>query len=117
MKTTRAQFGIFRDTVAKWVDLLGLGDWHVVSERGGLSECDRCAEVQFSVPDRDSICRLSEQIGNDADAEFKDHAMHEVLHLLLADLYDQARNRDFNLRAYEMAEHAVIARLTRVLRP
>lgn len=89
-----------------WLGAFGMTDWVPVFKNGGSSGC--LAEVSYNHKSRGAEFRLSKT--KSRDRELRMTALHEVWHLLLADLSGMAeeiKRADVVLQE----EHKVIARL------
>ena len=114
IKTTKAQFQEFCDSVDFYVDLLGLHDWRIVKEQsaepgdGSAALCiwDRCGRVATVV--------LNDTTPDDGHIDPWRHGKHEVLELLLCELVGFA-TAFFDSDEVSARAHAVIRRLEKAL--
>ena len=114
-KITKKQFKYFQDCCEFYIDMLGLKDWEMYYElkstEGALAACaantgDRIACITLSTPWEDQ---------EPTDEELKEAACHEILELLMWELYMLARTRFINDDQLEGARHAIVRRLEKVL--
>lgn len=113
MKTTAAHFKVFCDESDRWIRELGLFDWSVAYRHENLK--DKYSAIQYQFSARKARISLSTTFDEPVTVEkLKDSALHEVLHLVLADLVAYAEAAASKLRIEE-AEHAALYRILRVL--
>lgn len=114
-RPTAAQAAEFDAYVAKWRDILSLGDWRI--ERGGKpAPRGAMAAVMFSESARLATTMLGDFAGDEINADTLERtALHEVLHVLLHDLIATAGDARASDVQLEAAEHRVINVLERVL--
>lgn len=114
MRTTKAHFTLYKREVAHWISRLGLTDFHVDFRHKAQSEESVRATVTYGLTGRTVTFWLSPvwEVDVPTSAQIKRTALHEVLHLLLADLTGliHAREYDSDGRATPL-EHAVLRRL------
>jgi len=94
MKTTAKHFDIFKKEVYRWIDRFGLGDWrvdcyHEHNLEGTRASCVfRCqgmaADIYLEREWKDEKIKI---------VNIRSSALHEVAHILLAKLYEQATSR------------------------
>lgn len=110
MKTTAAHFEVFRRECLRWHSMLGLTDWQVTFTHKPVK--DRLARCVYYFRSRRANVILSTRWdGEPVTAESLSRiALHEVLHLALADLVAFANAAVAESRVDE-AEHAAIQRL------
>lgn len=105
---------LFDGFVAKWQQILSLGDWRI--ERGSKPAKGAMASVEFTEGARLATYKLgdfgSEKITPES---LEKTAIHELLHILLHDLLAAAQDRGTPPEALEAAEHRVINLLERLL--
>lgn len=82
MRTTRTHFAAFKKQFAFWQQAFGLVDWKVFFEHAHLEDAN--ANIGYDTASRTAIARLNKEI--DADHPVNELALHEALHLLLADM-------------------------------
>lgn len=113
--TPSAEQALFFDQcMAKWQQLLHLGDWRI--ERGQRPAKNAMASVEFNIPARLAIYRLGD-FGAETITEqsLDETALHESLHILLHDLIAVSQDRSAEPEQLEAAEHRVINVLERAL--
>jgi hypothetical protein len=107
-----AQVAEFTAYLEKWQARLGLLDWRV--ERS-LKPTKMMATVTIDVEARLAAWRVGDFGAAAIDARsLETTALHEMLHVLLAELIDAARNGQPNLNS---AEHRVVNLLEKILCP
>lgn len=115
LNTPGAEQALFFDEcMARWQQLLHLGDWRI--ERGHKPAKDAMASVEFNDPARLAVYRLGDWKGEAiTDDTLNATALHETLHILLHDLVTLAQDPRTTPDQVEAAEHRVINVLERVL--
>jgi hypothetical protein len=115
VKPTAKQYRDFVRQAQGWIKTLGLSDWRVTfyfkrcEDARATCQCDASSHVA-------TIC-LSTDWGDDkpTDEQIRHSALHEVLHLLLADFRNRALARCTFTDDIDVAEHAVIWRVQQAL--
>ena len=114
--TPAARFAAFRKACLKWQQQLGLQDWRLMFELDRKAEADRHARVLYNIENRAAkviYCARSE-----TDQSIERLALHEMLHLLVAEALVLAGTRGDDTHADVIREeHRVIERLLKVLLP
>lgn len=107
-----AKFSVFRREVEHWVRRFGLTDWKV-SVVHNKKPNERRAGIAYNTENRSArITYFSKQTGPQLMEQSPDKsALHEVLHLLLADAMAVAARRGDNHDDAIREEHRVIERL------
>ena len=117
MYTTQKDFELFKKEANKWIDRLSLRDWEYSFEHKDLSKNDATCKSYFE--GKIIVLSLGKAI-NKENRTKREHikylAMHEVLHVLLENLYHQAIDRGFCHGDYLAEEHAVLHRLQNVFK-
>lgn len=112
MKTTKQNFGAFRTHVLQWQRELGLTDWHIYFKHVRLN--NSFADCECSTSGRGAMIRFS-TVWEDRDIndkELRECALHEVMHIVTAEMMNEARARFADEYNLEAAEHSVVTRLT-----
>ncbi len=115
-KTSDKQFKEFTAEVYKLQKEWGLTDWKIFCEHRKLK--DRFASNNYEMKQRVSMIAFTTELENDGDIEFvnpKLHAKHEMVHLLIADLYALAGERYINEFQIDSAEEGIVRRLEKLL--
>lgn len=120
---TMAQFAYFKQQVERLAKLFGLRDWDIVVEKTfdrGSNDQATCALNPVG-----KLATITLNMWNNDDSSSENvlkSAVHEVLHVLLAELSwmhrDAVQGRDdeeTQLSRYESFEHGVINRLSHLL--
>lgn len=112
-----ARFTVFRREVERWVSALGLKDWkvHIVL---GTEPSERRAEISYNWDNRTArITYFTKQTGSQLTAQAPEKsALHEVIHLLMADAMMMAGKRGDAHEDTIREEHRVVERLMGVLK-
>jgi len=118
MKTTKADFEVFKAECEKWIQRFGLVDWsaffhHKTPEarKPGL------AHVWYNVMSRRCDFYLPKQWSDEpvTTLQVERCAFHEVCHILVATLVSCAEARYVSQAEIDEAEHAIIRRLENTL--
>lgn len=116
------EFVRFERTARKWLEKFGLNDWYVEIEAPGGFDGDHYATINYASDIRKAKIRWYGPkpaapghiiLGEHISAER--HALHEILHLLFADMAIILGQRGLNHDDSNKEEHKVIERLLRVL--
>lgn len=111
-----AKFAAYRKACLKWQQLLGLGDWRLMFELDRESSAELHARVLYNVANR--AAKLIYCTRSETDQSVERQALHEMLHLLTADMLELAGDRaDGSHADVVKEEHRVIERLLKVLLP
>lgn len=116
MKTTKKDFEKFEQYCNVWCDKLGVKSW---SRYYAHEQCDDVyAKTLWNSEGRVSTTILNtywDDLRKKTDDEINRLALHETLHLLLADLTAQAFSRYTTVDAINTAEHAIIRQLENIV--
>ncbi len=114
--TPAARFAAFRKACLKWQQQLGLQDWRLMFELDRVSPSDRHARVLYNIQSR--AAKLTYCARSETDQSIERLALHEMLHLLAAEMLALAGTRADNSHEDVIREeHRVIERLLKVLLP
>lgn len=115
MKTTKQDFDKFKSFVLEWQNTLGLTDWHIYFNHTKLD--NSFADTACSASGRGVMIRFSTSWEDRpvVDKELRECALHECLHIVTAELLNEARARFADEYTLEAAEHSVVTRLTNVI--
>jgi len=107
-KTSPVDFCLFERRVRLWLIRLGLTDW-CIQFRHSKKKTDYRALVSYDTKEREAVFTLSVCWGTStiSHGEINLVALHEVLHLLLADLTDLLPSNKKSI----VLEHATMRRL------
>jgi len=110
MKTTKKDFEEFKAEFNRMVELLGLKSWNV------FFKCTKLNDGVAANIDYDTDSRCAEVSLNTIKyvVDLKRSAKHEAFHLLLADLYESARDRFVDEKTLNKNEEAVIVALEKL---
>lgn len=112
MKTTAAQFKLFKEHSEKWRLALGLNDWYVYYSH-------EKAEGTYARTRWDNGSQIATIILNTTwdvmrpldSRELDRVALHEMLHVAMADIVAHAESRYITEDGLEQAEHRLIRRM------
>lgn len=112
------QFNVFRESVNYWINRFGLTEWEVVVEHEQIGDNIQ-ANASYSLSSKQALIRLTKVSEGDygVNDSMKSLALHEVLHLMLADfcwIASKAKN-DYDDIVISH-EHTIINRLMRVIK-
>ena len=113
--TTRAEFAEFRAWCVLWVERFGLTDWCIAYRLDGES-MGRLAGATLDAQARNATVYLANSHSADEpEWDMEALALHEVLHVVVADLGDLARSRYVMEDALERIEEALVVRLSHAI--
>ena len=116
VKTTRADFEVFKDAVITWQKSLGLTDWTIYFNHDRLD--GEFARTNWTAEDSIAVITLStnwDKLRPKTDDQIRQLALHELLHVLLAPFCAEAENRYATQKQLNTVEHSIIRRLETVL--
>lgn len=116
MKTTKADFELFKKYVQEYADVLGVKDWslHFSHEEVG----DAYASTTYSIDDRVAKIRLGkywDDLRPKNSYEIKRLAFHELMHVVMAPLVYEAKERYTTNHVLDGIEHNIIRRLENIV--
>lgn len=114
--TTKAHFVFFSEMVRCYQQKLGLSDWDIQIRHESIgtqlaqtnSDCEGCVATI-------ALNKAWKPLDPIQDKRIKRLALHEVIHVLLADLYYIASCRYATQSELDIAEHKIVRRLENVL--
>jgi len=116
---TDKDFALFKDTVEKWIIDFGITGWGVEIRHEQIGD-KSIAQVSTNPVSRNAFFRLTLQVESDYALE-RDPvklAIHEVLHLLLADFAWTISTSGGEYSDISMGhEHSIIHRLIKLIKP
>ena len=117
MITTKKHFEDFKSYVKEYQEKLGLKDWHIYVFHKKTSN-SAYAETFTGVADSAASIHLNISWTDRelTEKELRECALHEVLHVVTAPLYSEAKARYADEYTLEAAEHSVVVRMTNVLK-
>jgi len=114
MKTTKADFRLFKETFLMWQQRLGLTQYDVVFQHVEID--GRYAEITIQQLGKLATVRLNSDTGNEyLETDVRTHAKHEAMHLLLSRLAWLGQTRYLENHDLEEEEEAIVRRLEKVL--
>jgi len=117
MKTTKADFDLFKKECKKWIDKLNLNNWEYEFSHEFIGD-NIVATTESTFKSKMVLIKLNTDIDKFKGSKIvyiKSVAHHEILHVLLENLYHLAIARDFGEGYYLAEEHAVIHRLQKAM--
>ena len=118
MKTTSANFALFKKQCLKWLDVFGLKGWEPYFLHEPISNSGENVEacIVFSAKSRDATFYLNTAWNSQiTDKAITRAAFHEVGELFLGKLSDLAKARYTRDEEIEEASHAIIRTLENVM--
>jgi hypothetical protein len=112
-KYTKKDFKLFKKSLKYWLDKFGITEWEIDYVQ---HEIDSAARTTYNNKSKLACFQLANKINYDFCAQLDMHrlALHEVIHLLLADLgYAIKETGDYDSDLAIAHEHAVVMRLLR----
>lgn len=116
MKTTKAEFELFKKRCYHWQQRLSLNNWAVYFEH--MNTKDAYAKTHWSTTQMAAtiqFCVNWDKTRPKNDAEIDRLALHEISHILLAPLVSEANWRFTSEDAIDSAEHAIVRALENIL--
>ena len=98
---------VFDEAIETWAEHFGLGDWRIVPAEWDVAD-DAYAEVEIDVEAKLATYAVSEELPH---SEVSAIALHEVLHVVFADMLSP----DHTEGSRASAEHAAINRIIRAM--
>jgi hypothetical protein len=102
-----------------WQERLGLTDWRITRSNRKPVGKTLCAMQDWEIGQRQVSCRLNSNWYSQEPTEeaIEQTAVHELLHVMLADLIELALTPGTTREDMESSEHAIINRLEKLLVP
>ncbi len=91
IKTTDKDLELFKSEVLRLVDLFHIDTWDIYIELKKMVGCQACCTT--NITGRSATFSLNTEIYLYTDEKIKETALHEVCHLLLADVVDIGQHR------------------------
>ena len=112
MRTTKKQFDYFQGRFIIWCDVFGISDWELYFKNEAYAD-ENISDVTVSLEDKIAQVGLNKNLEKKylTEAALDKAALHEALHLLLAELSVRGASRYVDEKELTVAEHAVIQRL------
>lgn len=117
-KITDKQFKIFVSEVNKWINFLQLTEYDLLITKEDLDDDDVCATCTANINNGCAHIRIQDKIEEDeyrTDERIRRFAKHEVMELLLAEMWQIGQTRWANIDEFDRAKHRVISKLINVL--
>ena len=117
VKTTKADFELFKKEVRKWVEKYGLNDNEIILDHRKM---ESLGYVSYNYIARLAHISLSKELinieeGFNKTKRIKEVAFHEATELLLIRMHHLASSRYIDADELDAETHAVIHRLQRLL--
>lgn len=105
VKTSKADFDLFKQTAMKWIDELGLKNWKIDFYHDKQDKSVRSC-ILYDLESKLASIYLNEDWTDDqiSDGNIKSSAFHEVIHLTNAELEIMARHCFSNNQVSQAAE-------------
>lgn len=112
MRTTKQDFEKFKSYCLYWQRELGLDDWHLYFFHKSIG--DAYANTTCSPSGRGVSINFNTKWVDRAliDNELKECALHECLHVVTAEMMNEAKARFADEYTLEAAEHSIVTRMT-----
>jgi len=115
---TQKDFQTFKDECQRLIDILGLKNWKVYFVWEQLIN-DRFAEITTDAISMTATITLTKKIKISFDKSYKDdvkqHAKHEVIHLLLGRISHLAKSRFVRDDEIYSAEEEIVQTLSKII--
>lgn len=115
-RLTQEQRDHFEASLKKWQEKLNLRDWGVTLAKQRASS-DAYADVVADVQNRAATIRLGSSWNDPSDREIEAVAVHEMLHIFLAELIDFAKQPGLSVESITSIEHRAIKVIETLLVP
>ena len=118
--TTAKHFAVFKKECLRMIDVLGLRDWHIRIERGEVDgerrfeETTTEATASVTAEARCAVVTMGSRMNDATDKILKEHARHEILHVVLGDLMACAYDRYTTPEQIRIENEKLVARLSRL---
>lgn len=117
MKTTKADFELFKKYGEEWQRTLGLNDWEIYYTHDLLPDC--YGRTYYSCNDRVATIVLTKDgwdtMRPKTSDTLKQVSLHEMLHVLFAPLCDAAETRYTSYKHLEEVEHSIVRHLEKII--
>lgn len=110
---TPKAFNHFKKVFKEWQARLGLQEWTISFKKAEMDDAEAC--IDSNPESRTALVTINSRpfhLKDDSDIE--ETALHEVLHLLLADLSHAAVDRYTDRETLVRVEEALVNRLTKL---
>lgn len=114
MKTTEAEFDLFKAEFLYWIEKFGCMSWDVIFDWSDIG-AEHDAEIRPDLEGRSVIVSLNTDVSREGQDGIKFLALHEALELLLTPLRRLAQSRDFSMEWLNSEAHVVVNTLIRLL--
>jgi len=116
MKTTKKDFEMFKKECQKWIDILGLKDWHIWYEH---EQTDENCIAQYAEDPQARSLTIWFTTGLHSpltEHDIKSTAFHEIMEVYMVDLRRMALESN-SFKSVDEAMHKVVRMLENVLFP
>lgn len=116
IKTTKKDFELFKRECQKWINIVGLKDWHIWYEHGKTAE-DSIAE--YSVGHSGRACVIYFTLGvyeKLSNHDIKCAAFHEIIEIYMVEIRKMALTT-YSYDVVDEATHRIVRMLENVLFP
>lgn len=110
---TLDHFERYKRFVEFWQWELGLNGWKIYVDHGGAEPDAFATNYKNTATHVSRICIATVWEDREpTDDQLKECALHEVMHLVTADLYCEARDRHATMFDIDAHEHVLVVRMT-----
>lgn len=117
MKTTKQHFEVFKGECQKWIDILKLDNWDVhyrwYLDKNSRGSCSTDLDGYVATLELSKEWRNYDKLTDD---DIKQTAKHEVIHLLLARLSQNARARYVSSDDLGESEEELVRKLEKIIK-
>ena len=117
MKTTKKDFDLFKKECRKWIDIIGLKDWHIWYEH---TPTERHCIAQYDLDDAGRSCVIYFTTGLDGEKldrhDICSAAFHEIIEIYMRDLRRMAMT-SYSYDLVDSETHKIVRMLENVLFP
>jgi hypothetical protein len=117
-KTTKEDFELFKKSATKWQNALSLTNWSLYFDHKSEDMRDRYACVYWDMGAHLATIVFTkdwDDLRAKTEKEIEKVALHEVLHLVTANLMAEAEARYTSSSSIDIAEHEIIRRFEHIL--
>lgn len=110
---TPKAFNLFKKVFKEWQARLGLQEWTISFKKEEMDDAEAC--IDSDPESRTVLVTVNSKLFHvKDDSDIEETALHEVLHLLLADLSHAAVDRYTDRETLVRVEEALVNRLTKL---
>ena len=115
-RTSESNYNYFKKECIEFIYDLGLTEWDVYFQHGGVNDVyAQTAWENGSKVATITLCDDWDDLRPRTNAEIKRVALHEVLHIAMADIVSHAEARYISEEGLQAAEHTFIRRMEKLI--